>query len=1022
MISTDIVLGPPKTSFASATAIRHLTRDTPTSDVAMGRKQGDGKQREDKDDIREKFFRERSRERRDQDKPKRADATDASVPPSRAKSREGRSGATLRPRKSFSNMEAKPTLKTHEDGKANGDGEMSRRQGMDKMNRGPHDQVIRTPAGERDGGARRAGPSRARNEPTWFKTGTAEADKVERTKETVPDPTRKVRDNMGDRNWKRNERREEEPAWMESVRHETTPPAHTAEDFERWKEQMRAGSAPKVKTEQAKEEAVKPDEVEEAEEEPASEKRYYVPPIVMDPALDRFLNPRNPRNGNGEAGARQGDGMGPAVRMNPVKPSRFMGLFAAPDPPSSGIAGPSLAAEAEASGTERKGSVQATPEDKQGFLQIMEMLRSTNLQGEKDQPLMPMPEPNVEGQQIQTSSAMHQEGPSDRYGQPPITRAPVTSAESAFQGPYGWMVGQQDPMQGGTQDVNEPHNSGHVPTHAMTPRPTDFGPFLPGSDMVSPSHRPEQDRQSPERQSELDVTEALNMMRAAFRLVTLGGDVNVMAPYTQAPSPPKMDHPFTQGPSPPNVMPEYTQGPGPQNVMDPFPLGPSPPPVSTTYGAPPATTTAYGAPPGLYGGPIGPGPQPMGPPAMSMAQQISMPQSQVQMPRPSDDITQGAFPPMRGTFARPPGLDPLPMGWSNNTQQLPGLPQPQQQPQRGMPAPPGLGGQENNNNNPNGRGGPNNQPPFFSTGPPGLGYQPGSLPRAMGPPGLNPNMPPQGFFNGPHAPPGGGPPGPVPSALGAVGLPPPAVAPGYPQQPMGFHPNQQQQNHHHQNHQQQGPPSNMMPPSMLAMNTSQLQYPGQPNYGIPVIPNHLYGGNNVNLNNNQTNNHLPPTSMAGGPMQQQQQGLRGPPSVTAGPSQQQQHQMSQFPSHQQQQYQHQQGMLPLQNQYQQHQQGPSTMRFPFVGPDGGPGNLPPPNVGLGFNNNAGGGPPMGASANLQGGHTQGHGQLQGQVQGQGNSMHLPGGGTGHGIGPLGPLGPPGSFGQGHGGLGPLRRN
>ncbi len=985
-------------------------------------KRGDDKpDKTDKADIREKFFRERGRDNRNYDKAERSDATDGSA---RARAGDGTTGPTLRARKSFGHAEVKPSLKVPEESKANGDGESSRRQGLDRTHRAPHDHAGRTHAGDKEGGPRRAGPGRARNEPTWFRNGPPDADKTERTREAAQDTTRRVRDPIRDRSWTRNERRDVEPAWMDSTRHGAKPSAHTAEDFQRWKESMKAGSAPKAKAE-----PVKNEESEQEEEKPPSVEQPLSAPLVMDPSLDKFLNLNDPGplNGDGEGGLLDGDVMRHAVRIGPPKPSRFMGLFAK-EPPRPD---PALAPVAESSNPERKVSVEASSEDKQGFQRIMNLLASSNLQGEKIHPPTTVPGQHVQDGQIRPSSAMHQDGPSEVPRLQPVTREPVTSAEPAFRHPYERFGEMSDPMRDGTQQVNDPYDSGYGPPHGMTPQPADYGPFLPGLEMAPPAHGSVRDTHTPDHRQE----SALNYpdhdpIAAEILRVTQGGHANLMAPYTQGPSPPNVVHPFTQatsppnlmapftqGPSPPNVahpftqassppniVPPYTQGPSPPNLMGPFSQGPSPPPVTTAYGAPPVTT-AHGGPPGLYGGPIGPGPQPMGP----QQQPLMQPQPQ----RPTDDIQQGGvFPPNRGAFARPPGLDHhLPIGWPNHAQ-LPAHQQQQQpQTQRGLPPPPGLSGQENNsnpNNNPNNRGGPN-QASFFSAGPPGLGYPPGALPpRGMGPPGLNPNLPLPGFYNGPHPSASGGPPGPVPGAgqgpgplgaVGGVGPAPPPPPPGY--GPMSFPPSHQQQHHPHH---QQSVPTNMMPPPMPPTNTNNPLHPQyhqqQQLHSMPPPPHHHLYGTNPNTTTTNNLNPLPPSSLAGA-----MQNLRLPPVTAGGLTQQQ---LSQFVST----VQHLQSMLPQTQQQQQqqqhqvqHQGPPQSMRYPF-GPDGAP--IAPPNLGLGGTGVGGGGhqmpPPPSTNPNLQA-----QAQVQGQLQG-GHAPPMPYQGAhthGLGVGPLGPLGPHG---------------
>lgn len=88
---------------------------------------------------------------------------------------------------------------------------------------------------------------RGRNEQSWFRDETAAPDTGELEEEKPYMRNREWRrgDRQApDRDWNnRNARFEQDPEWMDSTDRDEPRQAHTQEDFQRWKEKMKAGSA-----------------------------------------------------------------------------------------------------------------------------------------------------------------------------------------------------------------------------------------------------------------------------------------------------------------------------------------------------------------------------------------------------------------------------------------------------------------------------------------------------------------------------------------------------------------------------------------------------------------------------------------------------------------------------------------------------------------------------------------------------------------------------------------------------------
>ncbi|KIW87908.1 uncharacterized protein Z519_11493 [Cladophialophora bantiana CBS 173.52] len=212
-------------------------------------------------------------------------------------------------------------------------------------------------------GFRRDTQSRAKLSQSWFKkdTGDAEDDKT-------PDWRR---DRGRDRDWDKDRpaKVEAEPEWMDSTEPEEPFQARTQEDFQRWKERMKAGSTASV------------DKVETAATSPPPEEKPAKRVVSTEPddSMDKFFARFESKATEQKAGPAKSHGK-----------TRFASLFSPATEQNRQIDAP-----AQPPSSERPSSAQATGSatdaDQAGFARILEMLqtRSNNPTPQNQEALKP---------------------------------------------------------------------------------------------------------------------------------------------------------------------------------------------------------------------------------------------------------------------------------------------------------------------------------------------------------------------------------------------------------------------------------------------------------------------------------------------------------------------------------------------------------------------------------------------------------------------------------------------------------
>ena len=355
---SEIVLGPPKTTFASASSARNPSKtfDSPNR-TAFNSHNGDIS-RSDQYNSKEK-----TRERPESDDYKPREPRSGAAFERKNGQEEGLSWSGLRSVKPLSTDDSDRPFRRYgergfgQDKGENGDNGRPQR-GFDNYRR-EADEV---------GTPRRNGMGRG-NRPSWYnEDNTLDNDALENTRDSTR--TRDWRD--GDRNnrrgperdWDRNRRVEQDPEWMLEPDTEEKKQTHTAEDIEQWKASMRAGKgasgngAPST-TGTAKNEAA------------TAPTAKLNTPLGLDPSFDKFFglwNDPNAANGGAADPSTEQQQKPEAGRLNAPKSSRFTGFFSPkpemqpqqPAPPPVDVP----------TSTENA----ASNEDKAGFQRILQML------------------------------------------------------------------------------------------------------------------------------------------------------------------------------------------------------------------------------------------------------------------------------------------------------------------------------------------------------------------------------------------------------------------------------------------------------------------------------------------------------------------------------------------------------------------------------------------------------------------------------------------------------------------------
>ncbi|KAL9088444.1 MAG: hypothetical protein Q9165_006168 [Trypethelium subeluteriae] len=358
----DTFLGPPKTAFASASRIATKPLDSPSHPTNGHDEDPAPHNRPDTDS---RSFRTRQTE-----------VSGGLMNGSRLGREEGDGWTNVRNRKGSTG---------HED--------------MEKMNRGDLVRDRQVGRGDRDRHAneteRRPGPrgvGRGRHESGSWRTPPASAGL---DVDWQMPPRHAMNDK--DRRTNRDFRGEQEPEWLDepaasfesTTKHDSK--SHTAEDFQRWKAQMKGN---KAETEKKTEESNKTPTSAKATK-PASKPTT---PLAVDEELGKL-------SGWGSTKPTEAKSEGIKSASGPVKESRFKSFFSPRDQPSQ------IEASIQAENTSTT-TVNDKDPDKEGFNLIMQKLLAQNLQSSSQSD-----DPGIQANPLGTGFGHMDDGKEQSYGQ-----------------------------------------------------------------------------------------------------------------------------------------------------------------------------------------------------------------------------------------------------------------------------------------------------------------------------------------------------------------------------------------------------------------------------------------------------------------------------------------------------------------------------------------------------------------------------------------------------------------------------
>ncbi|KAA6409217.1 MAG: hypothetical protein FRX48_06770 [Lasallia pustulata] len=377
-VPEDIILGPPKTAFASASAARSGNKTFDSPSRSGTNLYDEDTTRSERYNLRDKL--NRDRDRKDLENDRVGESKTGGLHNRRGTKENNEPWSNLQQRKSFGADDAERLFRRNGDREQNRDREGGRDGRLQHMRGSEHHRRESERDGELEFTGRRNGPLRSREEPSWYRDNDRqEGDDMETKTDNTRTRDWRDRDRTGtrgaDREWSRGAKIEQDPEWMDEPEPERKGQTHTQEDFERWKERMKATSAPAEDTppvsaeQQINHELLTPD----VGDDKASRKNNA--PLVMDANFDRFFGLWNEPEKAKEV--LPGENADRASKRDfgkaTGKPSKFTGFFnprpepqipdPEPNPPSSLPFGLSQ---------------DSSSEDREGFQRILQMLGGGN--------------------------------------------------------------------------------------------------------------------------------------------------------------------------------------------------------------------------------------------------------------------------------------------------------------------------------------------------------------------------------------------------------------------------------------------------------------------------------------------------------------------------------------------------------------------------------------------------------------------------------------------------------------------
>ncbi|KAI9858010.1 MAG: hypothetical protein M1824_004475 [Vezdaea acicularis] len=401
-VPEDIILGPPKTSFQSAVSSRTFGKALESPDRRRAGTLDEEPNAQDRQAIREMFFRDRP----DREGEKSKD-TKAGVLSNRRSGREDTDGWTsVRPRKSFGHEdEDKPTRHG---------GNRESREIKDRTTRSfDHFSRDREREAEKDSPARRNGAGRARNEVSWFRENDHQTTRErEPQKEGARDREWRDKDRRHEVGRENGERVEKDPEWMATSLPEEKKEAHTAEDFQRWKERMKALTGGPVEKKPKPEESTSG--VFRTVSGPAKLSTKDDNPIIMDTSNDKFFGIwGEPRQTDEQSTleAQQPSSRKETSKAGAAKASRFTSFFTPQDEVRHKLG---VQIQHEPQPLQHPAPDRDSSADQEGFQRVMQMLGATNIgSGNSTPQVNPSQQSQPPGSKMPSSQAQANGPPQD---------------------------------------------------------------------------------------------------------------------------------------------------------------------------------------------------------------------------------------------------------------------------------------------------------------------------------------------------------------------------------------------------------------------------------------------------------------------------------------------------------------------------------------------------------------------------------------------------------------------------------
>ena len=259
-----------------------------------------------------------------------------------------------------------------------------------------------------------------------------------------------------------------DPEWMDEPEPESKEQKRSQEDFERWKERMRASNGATQDT------PLSPVEHRPSHDRTVSSagtKAKGETPLIVDPSFDGFFGLWDkPKKGEELMGETAGNGVKPNVANTAAKvskPSKFTGFFAPkadPEPPKEQQSLPLLALSKDSSN-----------EDKEGFQRILKLLDQQQTRGGKAET-----PPRVQGQRdVPVSSPVQSRGAGERSDLYSLlgARSPQENTVPPTRDGEFLLRLMQQPQQS-RQDINQANIAGRRPARDTAPGLSPFSNLM----------------------------------------------------------------------------------------------------------------------------------------------------------------------------------------------------------------------------------------------------------------------------------------------------------------------------------------------------------------------------------------------------------------------------------------------------------------------------------------------------------------------------------------------------------------